>query len=103
MLGRLLERIEYKVVQGQTDIEINTLQYDSRKVTEGDVFVCIKGAGFDAHDFAGDVVEKGAVALIVQDDVDVPENVTVVKVDNTRKALAYMSAAYYNWYYRNQR
>ena len=97
MLARLLERIEYKVIQGTTELQINKLCYDSRKVEKGDVFVCIKGAGFDAHDFAAEVAEKGAAAIIVQDDIDVPDSVTVVKVDNTRKALAYMSAAYFDY------
>ncbi len=97
MLGRLLERTEYKVIQGDTNIAINKLCYDSRKVEKGDVFVCIKGAGFNAHDFVDDVVEKGAVAIVVQEDVNVPESVTLVKVENTRKALAYMSAAYFDY------
>ena len=97
MLGRLLERTEYKVIQGDTNIAINKLCYDSRKVEKGDVFVCIKGAGFNAHDFVDDVVEKGAAALIVQEDVNVPSDVTVVKVENTRKALACMSAAYFDY------
>ena len=97
MLGRLLERTEYKVIQGDTNIAINKLCYDSRKVEKGDVFVCIKGAGFNAHDFVDDVVEKGAAALIVQEDVEVSSDVTVVKVENTRKALACMSAAYFDY------
>ena len=97
MLGRLLERTEYKVIQGDTNIAINKLCYDSRKVEKGDVLKKKKRDGFNAHDFVDDVVEKGAAAIVVQEDVNVPESVTLVKVENTRKALAYMSAAYFDY------
>lgn len=94
-LSIMLEKIEHTILQGDENIAINNLCYDSRKVEDGDVFVCIKGAGFDGHSFAKDVAEKGAKAIVVEDTVDVPYDVTVVKVENTRRALAYMSAAYF--------
>lgn len=50
-LEKLLERMDYKVLAGSTDIEISTLVYDSRKVEKASVFVCISGAVSDAHDF----------------------------------------------------
>ena len=65
-LSRLLERLEYEVVQGTEDIEITTLINDSRKVEQGSVFVCISGAVSDGHRFAAEVAEKGAAALIVE-------------------------------------
>ena len=57
-LEKLLERMDYKVLAGSTDIEISTLVYDSRKVEKASVFVCISGAVSDAHDFIPDVVKK---------------------------------------------
>ena len=48
-LEKLLERMDYKVLAGSTDIEISTLVYDSRKVEKASVFVCISGAASDAH------------------------------------------------------
>ena len=94
-LKELLTKLEYKVVKGSDTIEVSHLQNDSRKVSDGDAFVCIKGAGFDGHEFIRDVVSKGAVAVVVMDDVEVDEDVTVVKVDDTRLALACMSADYF--------
>ena len=94
-LKELLTKLEYKVVKGRDTIEVSHLQNDSRKVSDGDAFVCIKGAGFDGHEFIRDVVSKGAVAVVVMDDVEVDEDVTVVKVDDTRLALACMSADYF--------
>ncbi len=94
-LNSLLEGIDYKCIQGDTDAEIKKLVYDSRKACEGAVFVCMEGAVRDGHDFAKEVAAKGVSVLIVQKDVDVPEDVTVIKVSDSRKALAYLSAAYF--------
>ncbi len=96
-LTQLLERLRYEVSQGSDGINVTELINDSRKVTEGSVFVCISGAVSDGHAFARDVAEKGAAALVVEKDVDVPQNVTVIRVEDTRYALALMSAAYFGY------
>ena len=90
-LTDLLEEMEYDCVQGEIDREISTLAYDSRKVEEGSVFICITGAVRDGHEFAGEVVENGASVLVVEKDVEVEDSVTVLKVENTRAALAKLS------------
>lgn len=95
LLKDLLVKFEYEILQGSDEIEINHLQNDSRKVGENDVFVCIKGAGFDGHNFIEDVCAKGAIAVIVQEDVKAPDGVTVIKTENTRLALACMAADYF--------
>lgn len=94
-LKDLLTKVAYEVVAGVEDVEITHLQNDSRKIQQGDVFVCIKGAGFDGHKFVDEVYKKGAVAVVVMEDVEIPEGLTVVKVENTRYALACMSADYF--------
>ena len=96
-LSKLLERLEYKVVQGNDEIEVTTLINDSRKVEEGSVFVCISGAVSDGHRFIPDVAGKGAAAVIVEKEVEAPEHVTVIRVEDTRYALALMSAAYFGY------
>ena len=96
-LDTLLERLEYKVVQGSAETEVTTLINDSRKVGNGSVFVCISGAVSDGHKYAAEVAEKGAAALVVEKDVEVPADVTVIKVEDTRYALALMSAAYFGY------
>ena len=94
-LSCLLEEMEYECVQGTLDREITTLVYDSRKVEKDSAFVCISGAVCDGHDFAQEVAKKGAAVLFVEKDVEVPEEVTVIRVQNTRLALAQTSAAYF--------
>lgn len=96
-LTRLLERLEYEVRQGSDETEVTELINDSRKVTEGSVFVCISGAVSDGHEYAAEVAEKGAAALITEKDVEVPDSVTVIRVEDTRYALALMSAAYFGY------
>lgn len=96
-LDKLLERLEYEVVQGSDEIEITTLINDSRKVEEGSVFVCISGAVSDGHKYIPDVAAKGAAAVVVEREVEAPENVTVIRVADTRYALALMSAAYFDY------
>lgn len=96
-LAGLLEHLEYEVIKGSDQIEVTELVNDSRKVTEGSVFVCISGAVVDGHDFIQDVARKGAAAVIVERDVEAPEGMTVIKAEDTRYALALMSAAYFNY------
>lgn len=94
-LGQLLDGMKYECVQGDTDREISVLIYDSRKACDDAVFVCISGAVRDGHDFAEEVVAAGVKTLIVEKDVTVAPDVTVIKVSDTRLALAELSAAYF--------
>ena len=72
-LKDLLERSEFECIQGDAEIEISTLVYDSRKVEKGSVFVCISGAAFDGHKFVAQVAENGAAAVVVEKDTEMPE------------------------------
>lgn len=96
-LAQLLERLEYEALTGSSDIEITSLINDSRKVEKGSVFVCITGAVSDGHAYVQEVYEKGAAAVIVEKDVEMPEGLTVIRVSDTRYALALMSAAYFDY------
>ena len=99
VLAALLEKLEYELVSGSADVQIKEVVYDSRKVIEGSLFICIEGGTVDGHTFIPDVVKKGAKALIVTKDVSelLPEgaDVTVIKVKDSRYALAFISAAYF--------
>lgn len=97
-LTKLLERLDYEVLQGSDEIEITEFTNDSRKeMHEGSAFVCIKGAVFDGHNYVADMAAKGASAVIVERDVEAPEGLTVIKVADTRYAQALASAAYFGY------
>ena len=94
-LTDLLIRLSYECLKGSKNIHIESIVYDSSKVTENALFICIKGTSYDGHDFLEEAVQKGAVAVLVQKDVRVPNHITVIKVKDTRYAMAYVSAAYF--------
>lgn len=96
-LADLLEKTEYSVKQGNVDTEIAGIAYDSRKAGKDFLFVCIAGSVQDGHGFIAEVAAKGVKAVIVEKEVQVPEDITVIYVEDTRKALAFVSAAYFGY------
>ena len=95
-LEKLLVNLDYEIIKGDTNIEINSINYDSRKVSKNDLFVCIKGFSSDGHKFAQKAINQGATAIICEDDIECSEDVTIIKVKESRKALAILGANYYN-------
>lgn len=95
-LSDLLVKIKY-TAKNSVNPEISDIIYDSRKVADGTVFVCLKGYTSDGHKYAKSAVENGAAALVISDelDFDVPQNIAVIKTDDTRLALALMSAEFF--------
>jgi len=96
-LSKLLEHVTYRCLQGPAECEVRNIINDSRKAEEGSLFFCIKGAVTDGHKYVPDVVAKGAKVLIVEDPVEAPEDVTVIQVEDSRYAMALISAAYFGY------
>ncbi|WP_024614999.1 UDP-N-acetylmuramoyl-L-alanyl-D-glutamate--2,6-diaminopimelate ligase [Clostridium sp. Ade.TY] len=94
-LAKLLDGLNYRLIKGDIKGDINKINYDSRKVEEGDVFVCIKGFASDGHKFIDSAIKKGAKVIVCQDEIALDEDITVIKFNDTRKALASMGANYY--------
>lgn len=93
----LLKDLEYQVLSGSIDVNVNELVYNTKKVTKESMFVCIKGAAFDSHDAAADAAKSGAIVIVAERPVEVPEGICVVLVKDTRYALALISAAYFDY------
>ncbi len=100
LLQYLVEEIE-KETKGNLNIEINKIEYDSKKIEKGDLFVAIQGFKQDGHDYVNEAIENGAVAIVVQKDVqikcEITEEVTTITTPNTRITLAELSAKYYDF------
>ena len=96
-LLNLLERLEYTCLQGSLDREITEVIADSRKAKEGSLFICIRGAVVDGHTFASAVAAQGTKAIVVEEPVEVPADVTVIQVKDSRYAMAVIAAAYYGY------
>ena len=104
-LSKLLEELKCEVTAGNSGkvidpstVEITEVVNDNRKITEGSLFICIKGANFDGHSCAKEAAEKKAAAIVVEHDIELPEDcdIAVVRVDSTRYAMAFISAAYFD-------
>ncbi|MDE7435918.1 MAG: UDP-N-acetylmuramoyl-L-alanyl-D-glutamate--2,6-diaminopimelate ligase [Lachnospiraceae bacterium] len=97
-LSKLCEEFAYTCLQGSMELEVTDIVYDSRKVRKGTVFVCIVGTVTDGHDYIESALEQGAAAFVVEHEIEVrlPEACTVIQVASARKALAHMSAVYFD-------
>jgi UDP-N-acetylmuramoyl-L-alanyl-D-glutamate--2,6-diaminopimelate ligase len=94
----LLKEIDYRLLQGDLDKEVESIAYDSRQVKEKGLFVCIEGYVSDGHKFIPDAIAKGAGSLLVSKKVEnLPSDITVIQVEDTRKALASVAAAFYGY------
>ncbi|MGD8513261.1 MAG: Mur ligase domain-containing protein, partial [Deltaproteobacteria bacterium] len=94
-LRSLLNALVVKEVFGLQDQLIDSIHYDSRRVKPGGLFVAIQGLQADGHAYIDDAVQRGALAVVTEKGWSGPSSVSVVKVDNARRALAALSAAFY--------
>ncbi len=109
-LKQLIEDINIKCLEGQTDVEISRVNYDSRKIRPGDLFVAIKGYARDGHDFIGDAVSRGAAAVLSESAPDIliqklsrkPNQMPVLlQVPDSRRALSRLAVAFYHHPFHN--
>ena len=97
-LKKLLEKMDYKLIQGSLETEVSDIAYDSREIQSGMLFVAIAGTVQDGHKYIPDVVDRGASVVVAERDVAIADNeVTVVRVSNGRAALSYLSQAYFDY------
>jgi UDP-N-acetylmuramoyl-L-alanyl-D-glutamate--2,6-diaminopimelate ligase len=96
-LKDILYKVTINEVVGSTSVRLNAIDFDSRNINSGYVFVAVKGSVSDGHKFIDVAVKQGAVAVICE---SIPEKladgVTYVEVDNSSKALAFMASNFYD-------
>lgn len=97
MLRDWLGGLIYTLKQGSLDVDVKEVIFDSRRAAPGAVFVCMAGTRVDSHDFIPQVLEAGVRVLVVERPVSVPEEVTVLLVEQGREALALLSAARFGY------
>ena len=90
-LSKLLEGIEFELIKGSMEVEIKDISYDSRKVSKNHLFMAIEGLSTDGHEYIDLAIQNGAVAILVSKDVEVKNDVTIIKVENTRRILSKLS------------
>lgn len=95
--------LEGAVIYGAEDKEILAIEHDSRKVKAGTLFAAIVGATVDGHDFIAQAIKQGATALLVERDIAAPEGVSVLKVQDVKKALKVIVPYFYDYPSRKMR
>lgn len=99
LLQYLIENLTNVKVTGESTIDVNKIEYDSKKIESGDVFVSIRGYEQDGNNFINEAIESGAKCVVLEqgsfDISSINKNITVVEVENSRIALATMAATYY--------
>ncbi len=96
-LEALLSKLKYTCTRGELKVQVSDVVYDTRKITEGCLFICIRGMKHDSHEDIAEIIAKKAAVLVVEKDVEIlPETeITVIRVDNTRYAMAFIAAAWF--------
>lgn len=95
-IKELLQNIEIEKFEGSLELDIRGVTYDSRKALPGFLFICIDGFATDGHQYAQQAVDNGACALVVEKDIRIIGDATIIKVKDTRDALAGISAVWFN-------
>ncbi|RAR71474.1 UDP-N-acetylmuramoyl-L-alanyl-D-glutamate--2,6-diaminopimelate ligase [Flavobacterium aciduliphilum] len=97
LLKDLLYKVAIESVKGTTDLTINKVEFDSRKIEDKDVFVAIRGTLSNGHDFIDKAIAKGAVAVVCDTlPTKIEEQVCYIVVSDTNSALAIMATNYYD-------
>ena len=96
-LKALLNGIAVIEVQGSLDGIVNQIQFDSRQIKKGDLFVAQRGVHVDGHIFIGKAIELGATSVVCEEfPVSLQKNITYVKVKNAALALGHLASKYYD-------
>lgn len=96
-LQELADLLPEAKITGNLDILIEQVAYDSRKVKQGALFICLPGAKVDGHDYISQAVASGAVALLVEKEVKVSGGIAVIKVSDTRAAMQILAPYFFDY------
>lgn len=94
-LQEAIEVVEVRAAAGNPAMLIKGIAYDSRQVEPGFLFVAIEGFNSDGHEYINEAIKRGAAAVVMQRPVSIPAGTAWVLTDNTRQALALISARFF--------
>lgn len=95
-LKELVGKLDVLEVKGNLECDICGVQIDSRQVSEGQLFIAVKGTAADGHAYIGKALEQGTVAVLCEDmPVETNENVTYVRVENTEQSVGQVATTFY--------
>ena len=85
-LLKILKDVEILSVNGQVDIDIEDISYDSRKVKQNSMFLCIRGNTVDGHNYIDDAIQKGAIAILIDKKISYKKGITYIRVNNVKES-----------------
>jgi len=97
LLREILYKVEINSVVGNTALSINKIEFDSRLINEGDMYIAVAGVNVDGHNFISQAIQNGANCIVCEKTPDnKTEGVVYVNVKSSRKALAIISSNYFD-------
>ena len=95
LLKDILYKVSLQATSGDMNIPIEKVQFDSRKVEKGDLFVAVKGTQVDGHEFIQSAIDKGASAIVCEEKINPRKNLTIVQTESSSRALGIIASNYY--------
>lgn len=96
-LRDILRDVNYELIKGNLDIEIKDIAYNSKNVKKDFLFIALKGFRTDGHKYINDAIKLGATCIILEDDVQIEKDITVIKMQDTRTNLSKISRTFFNY------
>ncbi|MCG2820852.1 MAG: UDP-N-acetylmuramyl-tripeptide synthetase, partial [Candidatus Atribacteria bacterium] len=96
-LSELTTNLKVKEIIGDLNLNIKGIYHNSREIKRDFLFICIKGFTFDGHNFIDEAINRGAVALVVEKEIPPRPCITIIRVDDSRKALAILANQFYGF------
>ncbi|MDT8719482.1 UDP-N-acetylmuramoyl-L-alanyl-D-glutamate--2,6-diaminopimelate ligase [Clostridium sp. 19966] len=98
LLSNLLKGIEYELLQGSLSVNIDKICWDSRELFKNCLFIAVKNKNVDRHNYIDMAINSGALAIVLEKETNnIPQNVTVIRVKNSRIAMAIASNNFYDY------
>ena len=93
-LKEIVKGIDYEFIQGDINVEVNDICYDSREIKKKDAFVCLIGIDTNGHQYIQNAIQKGCNCIIICQEINekIDKSITIIKVKDTRTTLSYLSA-----------
>ncbi|WP_122640818.1 UDP-N-acetylmuramoyl-L-alanyl-D-glutamate--2,6-diaminopimelate ligase [Romboutsia sp. Marseille-P6047] len=95
-LYKIIENIDIISTYGNCNIDIENIEYDSRNIKKNGLFICVNGLNVNGHKFIKSAKDNGAIAFLINEDVDMISGYTYIKVKNTKDAMAKLASNFYN-------
>ena len=96
-LKNLLKDVSYELVQGDIELDVSDITYDSRLADESKAFVAMKGFRVDGHDYIKKAIESGCKCIILEEDQEISQDITVIKIKDTRTNLSLISRTLFDY------